>query len=139
MANRVSYSATASAITARQRIAKVVIIGAAASKLIAGFADAYDARTGQRAWHFTVGDPSSLSASQRQPLETPLTISGPRRRTACGTPFLDPEADLIAVNETADRATALLEGQGQSVLCSILAVKPDTELQMVMQNVPGDS
>jgi quinohemoprotein ethanol dehydrogenase len=150
--SRVSYSQDGYTITMAPRIAKgKVIIGVAGSELpIRGFFDAYDARTGKRAWRFyTVpGDPS-------KPFENPAlktaaeTWSGDWWKLGGGGSLwdaisYDPEADLIYVGtgNGGPWPEELRKSKGKDNLyvCSILAVKPDTgELKWYFQNVPGDS
>ncbi len=150
--SRVSYSQDGYTITMAPRIAKgKVIIGVAGSELpIRGFFDAYDARTGKRAWRFyTVpGDPS-------KPFENPAlktaaeTWSGDWWKLGGGGSLwdaisYDPEADLIYVGtgNGGPWPEELRKSKGKDNLyvCSILAVKPDTgELKWYFQPVPGDS
>jgi quinohemoprotein ethanol dehydrogenase len=150
--SRVSYSQDGYTITMAPRIAKgKVIIGVAGSELpIRGFFDAYDARTGKRAWRFyTVpGDPS-------KPFENPAlktaaeTWSGDWWKLGGGGSLwdaisYDPEADLIYVGtgNGGPWPEELRKSKGKDNLyvASILAVKPDTgELKWYYQPVPGDS
>jgi quinohemoprotein ethanol dehydrogenase len=150
--SRISYSQDGYTVTMAPRIAKgKVIIGVAGSELpIRGFFDAYDARTGKRAWRFyTVpGDPS-------KPFENPAlkaaaeTWSGDWWKLGGGGSLwdaisYDPEADLIYVGtgNGGPWPEELRKSKGKDNLyvCSILAVKPDTgELKWYYQNVPGDS
>jgi quinohemoprotein ethanol dehydrogenase len=150
--SRISYSRDGYTVTMAPRIAKgKVIIGVAGSELpIRGFFDAYDARTGQRAWRFyTVpGDPS-------KPYENPAlkkaaeTWSGDFWKLGGGGSLwdaisYDPEADLIYVGtgNGGPWPEALRQSKGKDNLyvASILAVKPDTgELKWYFQPVPGDS
>ncbi len=150
--SRISYSQDGYTITMAPRIAKgKVIIGVAGSELpIRGFFDAYDARTGARAWRFyTVpGDPS-------KPFENPAlkkaaeTWSGDFWKLGGGGSLwdaisYDPEADLIYVGtgNGGPWPEELRKSKGKDNLyvASILAVKPDTgELKWYFQPVPGDS
>ena len=150
--SRVSYSQDGYTVTMAPRIAKgKVIIGVAGSELpIRGFFDAYDARTGKRAWRFyTVpGDPS-------KPFENPAlkkaaeTWSGDWWKLGGGGSLwdaisYDPEADLLYVGtgNGGPWPEELRKSKGKDNLyvASILAVKPDTgELKWYFQPVPGDS
>ena len=150
--SRISYSQDGYTITMAPRIAKgKVIIGVAGSELpIRGFFDAYDAKTGVRAWRFyTVpGDPS-------KPFENPAlkkaaeTWSGDWWKLGGGGSLwdaisYDPEADLIYVGtgNGGPWPEELRKSKGKDNLyvASILAVKPDTgELKWYFQPVPGDS
>lgn len=150
--SRISYSNEGYTVTMAPRIAKgKVIIGVAGSELpIRGFFDAYDAKTGYRAWRFyTVpGDPS-------KPFENPAlkkaaeTWSGDWWKLGGGGSLwdaisYDPEADLIYVGtgNGGPWPEELRHSKGKDNLyvASILAVKPDTgELKWYFQPVPGDS
>lgn len=150
--SRISYSNEGYTVTMAPRIAKgKVIIGVAGSELpIRGFFDAYDARTGARAWRFyTVpGDPS-------KPYENPAlkkaaeTWSGEFWKLGGGGSLwdaisYDPEADLLYVGtgNGGPWPEELRHSKGKDNLyvASILAVKPDTgELKWYFQPVPGDS
>jgi len=150
--SRISYSHDGYTVTMAPRIAKgKVIIGVAGSELpIRGFFDAYDAKTGVRAWRFyTVpGDPS-------KPFENPAlkkaaeTWSGDWWKLGGGGSLwdaisYDPEADLIYVGtgNGGPWPEELRKSKGKDNLyvASILAVKPDTgELKWYFQPVPGDS
>ena len=150
--SRISYSHDGYTVTMAPRIAKgKVIIGVAGSELpIRGFFDAYDARTGQRAWRFyTVpGDPS-------KPYENPAlkkaaeTWSGDFWKLGGGGSLwdaisYDPETDLLYVGtgNGGPWPEPLRHSKGKDNLyvASILAVKPDTgELKWYFQPVPGDS
>ena len=150
--SRISYSQDGYTVTMAPRIAKgKVIIGVAGSELpIRGFFDAYDARTGQRAWRFyTVpGDPA-------KPFENPAlkkaaeTWSGDYWKLGGGGSLwdaisYDPEADLLYVGtgNGGPWPEELRHSKGKDNLyvASILAVKPDTgELKWYFQPVPGDS
>jgi len=149
---RVAYSQQNQVITMAPRIAKgKVILGVAGGdRPTRGYFDAYDARTGRRAWRFyTVpGDPSKAfeSAAMRKASETwdrEAWKFGGGAAVWDGIAY-DPEADLVYVGtgnaEPWPEQLRKAEGKDNLYVCSILAVRPDTgELKWYYQAVPGDS
>lgn len=148
---RVAYPQDGYTLTMAPRVAKgKVIIGASGGEFpVRGFFDAYDAKTGQRAWRFyTVpGDPSKPFENEAL-RKAAATWSGDFWKLGGGAPVwdgiaYDPEADLIYVGTgnagpwPAD--VRKQEGKDNLYVCSVLAVKPETgKLEWYFQMVPGD-
>jgi PQQ-dependent dehydrogenase (methanol/ethanol family) len=149
---RVEYPQNQYTLTMAPRIAKgKVIVGASGSEYpVRGFVDAFDARTGQRAWRFyTVpGDPSKPFENEAMRKAAP-TWSGEWYKMGGGATVwdgmsYDPEANLVyfGTGNGGPWPEVLRGSQGKDNLyvCSIIAVNPDTgEMKWYYQAVPGDS
>jgi quinohemoprotein ethanol dehydrogenase len=149
---RVEYPQNQYTLTMAPRIAKgKVIIGASGSEYpVRGFVDAFDARTGQRAWRFyTVpGDPSKPFENEALRKAAP-TWSGEWYKMGGGATVwdgmsYDPEANLVyfGTGNGGPWPEVLRGSQGKDNLyvCSIIAVNPDNgEMKWYYQAVPGDS
>ena len=149
--SRVAYPQDGYTLTMAPRVAKgKVIIGASGGEFpVRGFFDAYDAKTGRRAWRFyTVpGDPSKPFENDAM-RKAAATWDGEYWKMGGGAPVwdgmaYDPEADLIYVG-TGNAGPwpgdiRQQKGKDNLYVCSILAVHPDTgKLEWYYQMVPGD-
>jgi quinohemoprotein ethanol dehydrogenase len=149
--SRVAYPQDGYTLTMAPRVAKdKVIIGASGGEFpVRGFFDAYDAKTGRRAWRFyTVpGDPSKPFENEAM-RKAAATWDGEYWKMGGGAPVwdgmaYDPEADLIYVG-TGNAGpwpgdVRQQKGKDNLYVCSILAVHPDTgKLAWYYQMVPGD-
>ena len=149
---RVAYPQDGYTVTMAPRIAKgKVIIGVAGGEFpVRGFFDAYDAKTGQRAWRFyTVpGDPSKPFENDAM-RKAAATWDADWWKLGGGATVwdgiaYDPEADLVYVG-TGNAGpwpedVRKQKGKDNLYVCSVLAVKPETgKLEWYFQMVPGDS
>ncbi|MBZ5580196.1 MAG: PQQ-dependent dehydrogenase, methanol/ethanol family [Acidobacteriia bacterium] len=149
---RVAYPQEGYTVTMAPRVVKgKVIIGVAGGEFpVRGFFDAYDAKTGQRAWRFyTVpGDPSKPFESDAM-RKAAATWENDYWKLGGGATVwdgiaYDPDADLIYVG-TGNAGPwpediRKQKGKDNLYVCSVLAVKPDTgKLEWYFQMVPGDS
>src|SRR5499425_1166878 len=150
--SRVAYPQEQYTITMAPRVAKgKVIVGVSGAEYpVRGFFDAYDAKTGQRAWRFYTipGDPSKPYESEALKKAAATWEGDFWKLGGGGTVWdaiaYDPDADLIYVGtgNGGPWPEPLRHSKGKDNLyvCSILAVKPDTgELKWHYQPVPGDS
>jgi len=149
---RVAYPQDQYTITMAPRIAKgKVIIGVSGAEYpVRGFFDAYDAKTGQKAWRFwTVpGDPSKGFESPAM-RKAAATWDGEFWKLGGGGTVwdaiaYDPEADLIYVGTGNGgpwpEPLRHSKGKDNLYIASIVAVRPDNgDLKWHYQIAPGDS
>ena len=148
---RVAYPQDNFTLTMAPRIAggKVIIGVAGGDRPTRGFFDAYDARTGQRAWRFyTVpGDPSKPFENEAMRKAAP-TWEGEWWKMGGGAAVwdgaaYDPEADLVYVGtgnaEPWSEAARQKKRLDNLYVASILAVNLSTgQLKWHFQTTPGD-
>ena len=129
------YTVTAAPLVVKDK----VIVGIAGGEFgIRGFLDAYDVKTGKRAWRFnTVPGPGEKGHD---------TWTGDSWKTGSGATWLtgsyDPKLNLLywTTGNPSPALNSTARGGDNLYTCSVLAVDPDTgELKWHYQFTPGDT